>query len=98
MLWWLFSVHPLQLRAKTLEYKCLYELQKKGAEMKAGRLKEILEKVDPNMEVLFWNPLDEVFQEVTSAGIEEVYELEDGERVYDENDEPVMREAFCISN
>ena len=66
--------------------------------MKAGKLKEKLEKVDPNMEVLFWDTLNEVFQEVTSASIEEVYELEDGERVYDENDEPVMREAFCVSN
>ena len=66
--------------------------------MKAGNLKEKLEKVDPNMEVLFWDTLHEVFQEVTFAGIEEVYELEDGERVYDENDEPVMREAFCVSN
>jgi hypothetical protein len=70
----------------------------KGAEMKAGKLKEKLEKVDPNKEVLFWDTLNEVFQEVTFAGIEEVYELEDGERVYDENDEPVMREAFCVSN
>lgn len=66
--------------------------------MKAGNLKEKLEKVDPNMEVLFWDTLNEEFQEVTYACIEEVYELEDGERVYDENDEPVMREAFCVSN
>ena len=67
--------------------------------MKVKQLKEIIEKVDPELDVYVWNDFYEIYTEATYADVEELFKL-DGyeEQVYDENDEPVMFDAFIVSN
>lgn len=67
--------------------------------MTAKQLREILEKVDPDMEVLVWNNVDEVYEEATYACVEELFKLDCGERIYNEEDDDYeMIESFCITN
>lgn len=66
--------------------------------MKVKKLKEILENVDPELDVYVWDNVDEIYEEATFADVEEFFKLDCGERVYDEDDEPVMFDAFTITN
>lgn len=66
--------------------------------MKVKRLKEILESVDPEREVYVWNNVAERYEEATYAEEELLFKIEDGERVYDEDEEPIMFTAFIIGN
>ena len=61
-------------------------------------LKEILERVNPELEVFVWDNVDEIYTEATYANVEELFKLDCGEQVYDEDDDPVMFEAFVITN
>ena len=67
--------------------------------MKVKELKEILENVDPELDVYVWDYFNEAYTEATFAKVEEMYKLdEDGEHVYDEDEEPVMFDTFTITN
>lgn len=66
--------------------------------MTVGELKKLLEEVKPDLEVMVWNHVDEVYTEATYANIEELFKLEKGEHVYDEDGDPVMFEAFSITD
>lgn len=67
--------------------------------MKVKQLIEILEKVDPELDVFVWNTLDEVYEEATFADVEEIFVLDCGERIYNpETDEYEMAEVFIICN
>lgn len=66
--------------------------------MKVKQLKEILENVDPELDVYVWDNVDEIYEEATFANVEELFKLDCGERVYDEDEEPVMFDAFIITN
>ena len=66
--------------------------------MKVKRLKEILESVDPEREICVWNAVDELYEEATFAEEELLFKFDGGERVYDEDGEPIMFTAFIIGN
>lgn len=67
--------------------------------MTVKQLIEILEKVDPELPIYVWNTLDEVYEEATYADVEEIFLLDCGERIYnEETDEYEMGEVFIISN
>lgn len=67
--------------------------------MKVKHLKELLEKVHPELDVYMWNTLDEVYDEATYAGVDEIYLLDCGEKIYnEETDEYETTQAFIISN
>ena len=66
--------------------------------MKVKQLKEIIEKVDPELDVYVWDNVDEIYTEATYADVDELFKLDGEEQVYDENDEPVMFDAFIVSN
>lgn len=60
---------------------------------------ERVEKLNPDMEVLVWNHIDEIYEEATYACVEEVDKLDCGERIYnEETDEYETTQAFIISN
>lgn len=60
---------------------------------------ERVEKLNPDMEVLVWNHIDEIYEEVTYACVEELYKLDCGERIYnEETDEYETIKSFCITN
>lgn len=67
--------------------------------MTVKTLIELLKNVDPDMEVLVWNNIDEIYEEATYACVEEVDKLDCGERIYnEETDEYETIESFCITN
>lgn len=64
--------------------------------MTVEQLRKLLENVNPDLEVYVWDAFSEMYQEANFAGCEDLYKLEDGEMVYDEDDEPIMFEAFIV--
>ena len=66
--------------------------------MKVKELIEELKNVDPELDVYVWDHVEEIYEEATFADVDELYKLDCGERVYDENDELVMFDAFIIMN
>lgn len=66
--------------------------------MTVKRLKEILENVDPDLPVFVWNSVDETYNEATYACVDELYCLEYGEKIYnEETDDYEMANAFIIT-
>lgn len=66
--------------------------------MKVKELKKLLENVDPELEVYVWDNVEEIYEEATFANVEELHKLDCGERVYDEDGEFVMFDAFTITD
>ena len=65
--------------------------------MTVKQLKEILERVNPELDVYVWDNVEEIYKEATYANVEELFLLDCGEQVLDEDDEPVMFETFTIT-
>lgn len=66
--------------------------------MKVKKLKEILEKIDQELDVYVWNSLDEVYEEATYADVEELFLLDCGEKIYnEETDDYEMVKMLIIS-
>lgn len=66
--------------------------------MTVKELKERLERVNPELEVFVWDNVDEIYTEATYANVEELFKLDKGEHVYDDDDAPVMFDAFVITD
>jgi uncharacterized protein (UPF0335 family) len=45
---------------------------------------ERVEKLNPDMAVFVWNHIDEIYEEMIYSGVEELYTLDCGERIYNE--------------
>lgn len=66
--------------------------------MRVKELKKILENVDPELEVFVWNNVEKIYEEATFADVEELFKLDCGERVYnEETDDYEMLNCFVIS-
>lgn len=60
---------------------------------------EMVEKLNPDMDVFVWDHIDEVYEEASYARVDELYKLDCGERIFnEETDDYETIEAFCISN
>ena len=65
--------------------------------MRVKHLIEKLKDVDPELEVYVWDAIHECYFEATFAGVTDLQKMEDGERVYDADDEAVDFDAFIIT-
>lgn len=62
--------------------------------MTVGKLKKILENVDANLEVFVWNDIENCYEEAGSAKVEELFLLDCGEKIY--NEETDDYETFIV--
>lgn len=65
--------------------------------MRVKHLIEKLKDVDPELEVYVWDGIHECYFVATFAGVTDLLKMEDGERVYDADDEAVDFDAFIIT-
>ena len=65
--------------------------------MTVKELKERLERVNPELEVFVWNEEEKIYTEATYINVEELFKLDGNERVYDDDGDPIMFDAFVIT-
>ena len=65
--------------------------------MTVKELKERLERVNPELEVFVWNEEEKIYTEATYINVEELFKLDGDERVYDDDGDPIMFDAFVIT-
>ena len=65
--------------------------------MTVKELKERLERVNPELEVFVWNEEEKIYTEATYINVEELFKMDGDERVYDDDGDPIMFDAFVIT-